>query len=87
MNVFMPFNYRAVSEEEFIFSKDGVAMETQLHQKRKEKIYFNEHRFKPFDFPKTAKVVTFYTVENDQLMELLENNPKAMKIFTDYAVQ
>ena len=50
MSVFLPFNYRAVSEEEFIIGADKTAAETDLHQQRKEKVYFNEHRFKPSEF-------------------------------------
>lgn len=79
------FNYRAVGEDEFEPVSDTVCF-NDLHGERKNKIYFNEHRFKPWDFPLQQKDVVLYAVEPEALVELLEKNPKAEKIFTEYAI-
>ena len=54
---------------------------------RKNRIAFNEHRFKPWDFPKDSKVVQFFAIESDRLLELLELYPKAEEIFKDYCIK
>lgn len=81
----LPFNYRAIGEDEFQMTNQAACF-NNLHGERKNKIYFNEHRFKPWDFPLTQKDVILYAVESDVLLELLEKNPKAEKIFTDYCI-
>ena len=72
MGVHVPFNYRAVGQDEFDMKYKKAAFETEQHQVRKDRISFNEHRFKPNDFPKSAKEVQLYTVERSQVIELLD---------------
>ena len=86
METELPFDYRAVGDDEFIEEDDQECVNFhKLHAQRKEKIYFNEHRFKPWQFEAEKKDVQLYAVEADRLQELLEVNPKAEEIFLDYA--
>ena len=82
----LPFDYRASSEDEF-FGKYGITITQPLHEYRKRQIIHNEHRFRPNEYPKTAKVVESYTIEKDRLLALLNAFPRANKIMTDYCVK
>ena len=87
MDAKLPFNYRAITSEEY----NQEAFENQvtfnkMYRDRKEKIIFNEHKFQPYEFPKTQRNVLFYAVDAERLDELLEHNPKAEEIFSDYCV-
>ena len=86
METELPFDYRAIAVDEFRVEDDfDSASFNKMHQTRKNKIYFNEHRFKPWSFEAQKKDVQLYAVEAERLQELLEINPKAEEIFMDYA--
>ena len=82
----LPFDYRASSEDEF-FTKYGLTITQPLHELRKRQIIHNEHRFRPNEYPKTAKEVESYTIDKDRLLALLNTFPRANKIMRDYCVK
>ena len=53
----LPVNYRAIREDEFsetaadFGEEESSAQINQLHTRRKNKIFWNEHLFKPKEFP------------------------------------
>ena len=54
---------------------------------RREQIIFNEHRFRPYEFPKTAKEVELYSVKRETILALLNAYPRANKMMRDYAIK
>ena len=76
MDTTLPFDYRAVWPDEYYKLWHDVEF-LELHQVRKNRIAFNEHKFKPFEFPSTSKDVQLYSVEKERLEELFEMYPKA----------
>lgn len=84
----LPFDYRAVWPDEYAKSnKSNKVKFNRMHLIRKDKIAFNEHKFKPNEFPLTQKDVQLYSVEKERLQELLEIYPKAEEVFEEYAVK
>ena len=59
MDVELPFDYRAVWPDEYSKKNhsSNVVNFNRMHQIRKDKIAFNEHKFKPNEFPLTQKDV------------------------------
>ena len=86
MDTTLPFDYRAVWPDEYRKRWHDVEFR-ELHQVRKNRIAFNDHKFKPFEFPSTSKDVQLYSVEKERLEELFEMYPKAEQIFEDYCVK
>lgn len=88
MEADLPFNYRAIDPDEYSWTSGASkVIFNEMHDLRKLKIAFNEHRYKPWDFPQTAKEITLYAVEKDRLEELFETYPFAEEIFESYCLQ
>ena len=82
----LPFDYRAIEQDEFIHKYNQIVF-TKLHEQRKMKIVWNKHKFEPYEFPRTAKVVELYSVNHERLLALLNAYPSAAKIMKDYCVK
>ena len=50
MKKLLPFNYRAIHPDEYIY-KHRILVMRDLYAERKKQIMFNEHLFKPYDYP------------------------------------
>lgn len=72
----LPLDYRAAAEDEY-FSKYNLTVIQPMHALRKEQIVYNQHRFRPYEYPKTAKEVELYTIEKHRLLALLDAFPRA----------
>ena len=82
----LPFDYRAIEQDEFIHKYNQIVFR-QLHEDRKYRIVQNEHKFQPYEFPRTAKAVELYSVNQERLLALLNAYPCAAKIMTNYCIK
>ena len=57
MDTALPFDYRAIGEDEFSWLINNTIRMDKEYNIRKDRITFNEHKFKPWDFPKTSKTI------------------------------
>lgn len=57
MDTSLPFNYRALAEDEYKVMQDNTIHLEENYRVRKNRITFNEHKFKPREFPQTSKTV------------------------------
>ena len=71
MDTELPFDYRAVWPDEYEKSRGKVHF-NKTHLTRKDKIAFNEHKFKPNTFPLETPDIQLYSVETERLEELFE---------------
>ena len=72
----LPLDYRAAAEDEY-FTKYNLTVIQPMHALRKEQIVYNQHRFRPYEYPRTAKEVELYTIEKHRLLALLNAFPRA----------